>query len=123
MTVLVENGNRVKISGTVSYQGEGNQRQADFSSVEITGAPLNDEYLRKIAFKDDLNRLYEEYDERNAEISEQLTKARRANNQALLDSLSRTEAAAALSRDEAAFFRNVGEQTKNAVMSNKDSWW
>ena len=61
MTVLVENGNRVKISGTVSYQGEGNQRQADFSSVEITGAPLNDEYLRKIAFKDDLNRLYEEY--------------------------------------------------------------
>lgn len=123
MTVLVENGNRVKISGTVSYQGEGNQRQADFSSVEITGAPLNDEYLRKIAFKDDLNRLYEEYHERNAEISEQLTKARRANNQALLDSLSRTEAAAALSRDEAAFFRNVGEQTKNAVMSNKDSWW
>ena len=123
LPVVVENGNRVKITGKVDYQGEGDQRMANFTEVKVTGSPLQEEYERKMAFREELGKQYEAYHERHAEISKQISEARAAGNQALLDSLTGTEAYAALEKDEADFFSNVGKQTENAVMSNKDTWW
>ena len=85
----------------MDYQGEGDQRMANFTEVRVTGSPLQEEYERKMAFKDELNRMYAETEERHQEIMEQVRKARAAGNQALMDSLTGTEAYAAMSADEA----------------------
>lgn len=49
LPVVVENGNRVKITGKVDYQGEGDQRMANFTEVKVTGSPLQEEYEGKMA--------------------------------------------------------------------------
>ena len=123
LPVVVENGTRVKLAGTVAYTGEGTQKWADFSKVQVSGSPIHEEYLAKMSFKNELDELYRETEQRHADISRQLGEARGAGNQALTDSLMQTEAYAAMNRDEVAFFRNVAERTKQAVMDNKDSWW
>lgn len=123
LPVVVENGNRVKITGKVDYQGEGDQRIANFTEVKVTGSPLQEEYEGKMAYKDELAKQYQAYHERNAEISKQISDARGAGDKALMDSLVETEAYAVFKKEEKEFFNSVEEQTKNVVMSNKDTWW
>lgn len=123
LPVVVENGTRVKLAGTVAYTGEGTQKWADFSKVQVSGSPIHEEYLAKMSFKNELDELYRETEQRHADISRQLGEARGAGNQALTDSLMQTEAYAALERDNATFFATVNNMTKTAIMNNKDSWW
>ncbi len=123
LPVVVENGNRVKITGKVDYQGEGDRRMANFTEIKVTGSPLQEEYERKMAFKDELNRMYAEKEERHQAITDQVRKARAAGNQALMDSLTGTEAYAAMSADEKVFFETVGKNSYKAIMDNKDTWW
>ena len=58
LPVVVENGTRVKLAGTVAYTGEDAQKWADFSKVQVSGSPVHDEYLAKMSFKSDLDKLY-----------------------------------------------------------------
>ena len=96
---------------------------ANFTEVKVTGSPLQEEYEGKMAFKDELNRMYAEKEERHQAITEQVRKARAAGNQALMDSLTGTEAYAAMSADEKVFFETVGKNSYKAIMDNKDTWW
>lgn len=96
---------------------------ANFTEIKVTGSPLQEEYERKMAFKDELNRMYAEKEERHQAITEQVRKARAAGNQALMDSLTGTEAYAAMSADEKVFFETVGKNSYKAIMDNKDTWW
>ena len=91
--------------------------------VQVSGSPIHEEYLAKMSFKNELDELYRETEQRHADISRQLGEARGAGNQALTDSLMQTEAYAALERDNATFFATVNNMTKTAIMNNKDSWW
>jgi len=121
--VLVENGLRVSIQGKAINRDNNGQKAVEFSDVQITGSPVHDEYLRKMDFKTKLNELFEGNQRKHADIGKKLGEARMNKNQALLDSLAKREEYAQMSKDEAAFFKAVGEQTKQAVMDNKDSWW
>ncbi len=123
ISVIVENGMQVSIRGKAISQDFDGQKNVEFSDVQIVGSPVHDEYLRKMEFKTKLNDLFEENQKKHADVGRKLTVARMSKNQALLDSLTKTEAYARMSKDEADFFKAAGEQTKKAVMDNKDSWW
>ena len=121
--VVVENGSRVKVSGKVEMQGNQGQPWAEYVDIQVSGSSVHEEYLAKMAFKDELGKCYDEYIKRSADVMKQVSEARMAGNQALMDSLRQTGAYKAMAADEAAFFKKVGEMTTKAVMDNKDSWW
>ena len=55
--VLVENGDKVGIVAAAEYQGEWAERGVVFSGVEVTGAPLHEEYLGKMAFREEMGNM------------------------------------------------------------------
>lgn len=121
--VFVENGLQVSIQGKAVNHDDNGQKTVEFSDVRVTGSPIHDEYLRKMDFKVKLNEMFEENQRKHAGIGEKIREARMNKNQALLDSLVKTEEYVQMSKDEAAFFKAAEEQTKKTVMDNKDSWW
>lgn len=121
--VLVENGVKASLRGKAVCHDSQGQKFMEFTEVEISGSPVHDEYLQKMSFKTKLDDLFQENQRKHADIRQQLTAARRNNDQALVDSLMLTEAYLELAEDEHAFFKTIGEETKKAVMEHKDVWW
>lgn len=123
LRIVAENGDRLRISGKVEYEGDGDERWADFSNAEIKGSPLTDEYERKMAFRKEQGAWQIAYREENKDVIEELTNIRRSNDKTKLDSLMKSEEYKKLVADEGRFFHMVDSSIYRNVMDNKNTWW
>lgn len=121
--VLVENGVNVTITSKTEKQNNNGQKWISFHDTKISGSPIHDEFLRKMAFKEELEQMFITKNKKHKAITTLLGEARTNKNQNLMDSLVKTKEYREMNADEGHFFKTVGEKTKQAVMDNKDSWW
>lgn len=120
--VFIDKGD-IRITGNVELIESGNSKRAIFKNVIVSGSETDRQYREKIAFRDNLNKIYEDFHANNQEISELIREARAAKDVTKVDSLLNTEAGLQLQKDEKAFFESVKSFYKKAFEDNKDSWW
>jgi thiol-disulfide isomerase/thioredoxin len=94
-----------------------------FNDVKVSGSPIHDLYLKKMAAKDSLTGYYEAYHVSGKDISDKIGEARGAKDSVKLDSLMKTAAWKSFEAEESAFFKKVESTYSDAVKNNKDSWW
>lgn len=121
--VMVENGIKASVKGKAEIQNYNGKEVTTFTDICVSGSPVHEEYLRKIAFKEDLNQLYNANDKKHEKFTSKLREAKAIKNQHLIDSLTQTEEYKQMAIDEANFFKTVEERTEKAIMDNKNSWW
>lgn len=120
---LVTAGEKISLEGTVKKQQSGNMTSYDFSGVTVKGSPLTDQYLKKTAYRSELDKEYEAYYKNNEAVSAAMSKAHAAKDTAAIDSISKSAAWAKLSREESEFFKTVEDKIKGSILADKDSWW
>lgn len=118
-TLMLENGH-VRIS---AVKGQENGNRINLEEVEVKGSASDKLFHEKMAFREELNRMYQEKEERFREISAQITAARVAGNSKKLDSLMKTEACQALNKAETDFFATAGRVIPENIKANGDSFW
>lgn len=121
MTVLVENS-KIKITAiaeTSKEKGAG----INFKNEVISGSKSNDYFVKQTAFKDELNKDYEEYHKGTEELNKLYSEARVKNNVKKMDSIGNTEAWKSFELKEKAFFTKVEKMSKDLITRHKDSWW
>lgn len=121
-SILLDKGT-VSLNAVAKMSNQGERTNYSFTDVKITGSPIHDLFVKKTAFREDLNKQYNDYHERNKQVSNAMGKARGEKNQQAIDSISKTEAWTRLGSEEKAFFDNVEKQITGAITANKDTWW
>lgn len=123
VSVMVEPGDQVTMSAKASKNDSNGSIYYEFGEIKISGSKLQEEYIAKIAPREELNRQYEEMHQKYAGIYQKLSKASGAKNKAAADSLIQTEEYKSLSREEGDFFKRVEASAEKMITENKDSWW
>ena len=116
---MAENGDDVYITAE-SKEGRGGNM---FSSTSITGSSIHEEYLKKVAPREQLNEMHLKYNEENKEVSAKMSAARRAGDQKLQQEIAQSEEWKKLEREEREFFNTVETTYSGLFLSNADSWW
>lgn len=119
--VMVENS-KIKITAVGSILDKEGE-YITFKDEVISGSKSHDYYLKQIAYRKDLERDYEAYHVGIEVLSDLAGKARKDNNQKLMDSVYATAQWKKFEADEKAFFTNVEKTTNNLIAKHKDSWW
>ncbi len=121
-SIMLDKGT-VTFSAVAKTTTQGDRTSYNFTDVKVTGSPVHDLFVKKTAFRETLNKQYNDYHEQNKQVSEAMGKARGSKDQKAIDSISKSEAWAKLGRDEKAFFTNVEKQIEGAITADKNSWW
>lgn len=94
-----------------------------FINMEVDGSESDDYFKSQMAVRQGLNKMYEDKNERFADIQAKLYKARVEKNQSKIDSLEDTQEYKDMEITEKAFFGEV-EKRYNAVFeTNKETFW
>ena len=120
--VMVAN-TAISITAKATLNERNGNKIYDFSDVKVTGSPIHDLYLKKVASKDSLAGLYDAYHVKSKDITDKVQRARESKDSLKADSLMKTAAWKAFEADESAFFKKVGSTYTTSVENNKDSWW
>lgn len=123
ITCVVDAGDQVAISAKATKNESDESISYEFDDVKISGSKIHDEYIEKIAPREELNRQYYEMHQKHAAISQKISDARGAKNKAAMDSLTQTADYKSLSQDEGDFFKRVEASADKMITENKDSWW
>jgi thiol-disulfide isomerase/thioredoxin len=114
---------RVSITAKADVAERNNNKFLDLKELKITGSPVHEEYLKKVAYRDMLNADHEAYNKRGEAITNQLWAAKKEKNQPKVDSLINTVAYKQFAAEEKAFFDKVGRVSTETIQAYKDSWW
>lgn len=118
-TLMLENGNIC----ITAVKGEERDNRIALEEVKVKGSAADKLFHEKMAFRSELNRMFEEKNRKFQEISGQLTAARVAGDNKKLDSLMKTEAYAALTKAENDFFATAERMIPENIKANGDSFW
>ena len=86
---------------------QSNEKFLLLEQVRVEGSTTDDMYRKKMAFKDKLGQMYNDYHAKNAEISKQIMEARKNNDGDALSKLTQSDAYRILEQDEHHFFATV----------------
>lgn len=100
-----------------------NEKFLMLDQVRVEGSATDDMYRKKMAFRDKLERMYNDYQAKNAEISKRIAEARKSNDHDALAKLMQSDAYKVLEQDERHFFTTVEKTTMDAVKADGDSFW
>ncbi len=121
--VMLENST-ITVTGEVeaSTGREGNP-VLKFINMEVDGSNSDDYFKSQMAVRQGLNKMYDDKNERFADIQAKFYKARAEKNQSKIDSLKNTPEYKDMELAEKAFFGEV-EKRYNAVFeANKETFW
>lgn len=118
-TLMLENS-QIRIS---AVKGQGNGNRINLEQVEVNGSASDKLYQEKMAFRDDLNRMYQEKNEKFHDFNVQLAEARAAGDSKKLDALMKSDTYQALNRAEKDFFTTVERVIPENIKANGDSFW
>nr|WP_321486423.1 TlpA disulfide reductase family protein [uncultured Draconibacterium sp.] len=121
--VMLENST-ITVTGEVEEStGREESPVLKFINMEVDGSDSDDYFKSQMAVRQELNKMYDDKNEKFADIQEKLYKARVEKNQSKLDSLQNTQEYKEMERAEKAFFGEV-EKRYNAVFeANKETFW
>ena len=123
-SVLVENGDRLKVSATMEYiRKTPAPMLAMFNNVQISGSAVYTEYRAKTAYREELKKMEGEIAERHKVIWGKLSEAYKAQNMRLADSIRKTDAYSAAEQDNIKLSEKKWEGVKKVILENRDSWW
>ncbi len=123
LAVMVDSGDQVTVSAKASKKDSDGSIYYEFGEVKISGSKIQEEYIAKIASREELNRQFDEMHHKYTGIYQKLSKASSSKNKAAADSLMQTEEYKSLSREESDFFKRVEASAEKMITENKDSWW
>lgn len=119
--VLVENS-KIKITADAEVLKQEDDR-ITFKNELVSGSKA-DAYLKKeTAFREELNKDYEDYHKGTEEIANLYSKARVSGNKKLMDSVANTPAWKSFEAKEKAFFAKVQSSSENLISKHKATWW
>ena len=119
--VLVENS-KIKITADAEVLKQEDDR-INFKNEVILGSKSNDYYKKETAFKEELNKDYQEYHKGTEEVTKAYSDARVAGNKKLMDSIGNSPEWKAFEAKEKAFFAKVEKSTRDLIIKNKATWW
>lgn len=122
LSVMTENS-KISVKGKPTFTETDGKKYYDFTEVTVSGSEVHAQYLEKKAFHRVLDTLYEKNSALNEGIHKKLSEAKQQGKQDVYDSLLKTDDYKALEKREQEFFDKVESDFKQAVVSNKDSWW
>ncbi|TPG36156.1 TlpA disulfide reductase family protein [Flavobacterium pectinovorum] len=119
--VLVENS-KIKITADAQVLKKEDDR-ITFKNELVSGSKA-DAYLKKeTAFREELNKDYEDYHKGTEEIAKLYSNARVSGNKKLMDSVANTPEWKSFEAKEKAFFAKVQSSSENLISKHKATWW
>ncbi|OIV42193.1 TlpA disulfide reductase family protein [Flavobacterium johnsoniae] len=119
--LLVENSKiKVTAEGEVSKNED---ERITFNNEVVSGSKSNDYYKKETAFKEDLNKDYEDYHKGTEELSKLYSKARTSGNKKQMDSIGNSPEWKKFEAAEKAFFTKVEKSTTDLIAKHKATWW
>jgi thiol-disulfide isomerase/thioredoxin len=119
--VLVENS-KIKITADAQVLKKEDDR-ITFKNELVSGSKA-DAYLKKeTAFREELNKDYEDYHKGTEEIAKLYSNARVSGNKKLMDSVANTALWKNFEAKEKAFFAKVQSSSENLISKHKATWW
>ena len=89
----------------------------------ITGSKSNDYYKKQTAFKEELNKDYQDYHKGTEELSKSYSKARTTGDKKVMDSIGNTPEWKTFEAKEKAFFTKVQSSSEDLISRHKATWW
>lgn len=120
---VMVNNTKIAISATASIAKRYDNQFLDLKDLKITGSPIHEQYLKKISYRDELEKDYEAYHKGGEVIVNQINEAKTAKDSVKVAELMKTEAYAKFEADEKAFFTKVEKTSADLINAHKDSWW
>ena len=119
--LIVENA-KIKVTADAEVSNKEEER-ISFKNEVITGSKSNDYYKKETAFKEELNKDYENYHKGTEELGKLYSKARTTGNKKVMDSIANTPEWKKFEADEKAFFAKVEKTTTDLIAKHKATWW
>ena len=120
--VMVDNTN-ISITAEAGLAERYGSKFLDLSDLKVTGSPVHEEYLKKVAYRERLNEDHIAYNKRGEAIISQVNAARQSKDTAKVAALMKSDAYRQFEAEEKAFFDKVAKISSDIIRSNKDSWW
>lgn len=118
--VLIENS-KIKVTAEAIISKE--DEKITFKNEIISGSKSHDYYRKETAFREELNKDYEEYHKGTEELAKLYSKARTTGNKKVMDSIGNTLEWKSFEAKEKAFFAKVQSSSENLISKNKATWW
>jgi thiol-disulfide isomerase/thioredoxin len=118
--VLIENS-KIKVTAEAIISKE--DEKITFKNEIISGSKSHDYYRKETAFREELNKDYEEYHKGTEELAKLYSKARTTGNKKQMDSIGNTPEWKSFEAKEKAFFAKVQSSSENLISKNKATWW
>ena len=121
--LMLEPG-EVTIEGSAT-KGEPDENGNVFYDWKITvkGGALNDKFNGYKEKRAELDKLYQDYHKQHEDISNQMTEARSAKDEAKVKQIEQSDAYKAFLQAEGDFFKTVEETYTGIITDNKDTYW
>lgn len=121
--IMIENSS-ITIRGEVEKRrGKDGASTLGFGKMEVSGSKSNDYLHSQLTVKDDLNKLFEEKNERYADMQALYGKARATKNQAMMDSVKALPRYVELMAAEKNFFDEVEKRYNQVFDANNETFW
>ena len=120
--LLISNEN-VTFKGKFSSFSNESYSSCSFDDVKIKGASLQNEYLSKIKVREDMDKIYNEYNSRFNDFYKSLSEARKNKDTLTLKELTESETYAEMNKTESEFFNTVQKSYTDLITANKNSFF
>lgn len=121
--VMVEN-NSINVKGELTKRpGNDGKTTPAFDKMEVTGSESHDYFKSQMAVREGLNKLFEEKNERYADVQAMYGKARVEKNEARMDSIKNLPAYQDYVQAENDFFAEVEKRYNEVFDANKETYW
>ncbi|QXU42862.1 TlpA disulfide reductase family protein [Pedobacter sp. D749] len=122
-TSLVLQPGKIVVTAMAKLTGSAENKYYEFTDLVVKGSEANNQYVKKIAPKNELNALYIANQEANKEVVTRRNQAYAAKDTTLLKSIIESPAWKKAMADESQFFKQAQRNLRKIVTDNKDSFW
>jgi len=122
-TSLVLQPGKIFVTAMAKLSGSAENKYYEFSDLVVKGSEANNQYMKKIAPKKELNALFLANQEANKEVMNKRNQASAAKDTTLLKSIIESAAWKKAMADESQFFKQAQTNLRKIVTDNKNSFW
>lgn len=120
--VMVENTS-ITISAKARFEESNGSKFLKVTDLKISGSPVHEVYLKKIAYRAELTAVYDGFHKRHEAVLKQIDQAYAEKDSVKVNNLKNAPAFKLYEADERAFFKRVNVTSDSVLAANKDSFW